>query len=66
MTLGQILIGFLIAIGFFVSAIVSRFFRRGMTGIIIGGVSGLAFSVLVLAYGMDQVFDAQQLGARGE
>lgn len=56
MTLGDILLGLLIVTGFFVSAAISRLFRRGMTGIIIGGVAGLAVSVAMLFYGMDQVF----------
>ncbi|WP_108815848.1 hypothetical protein [Loktanella sp. Alg231-35] len=56
MTMGDILLGLLIVTGFFVSAAVSRLFRRGMTGIIIGGVAGLAVSVAMLFYGMEQLF----------
>ena len=62
MTLGDILFGLLIVTGYFVSATVSRFFRRGMSGIIIGGVACLAVSVVVLSYGLDQFID---MGARG-
>lgn len=58
MTIADILIGFLIAGGFFVAAAVSRLFRRTSTGIIIGGVVGIAFSVVILRYGLAEVFDA--------
>ena len=56
MTLGDIMLGLLIVLGFFVSAAVSRMFRRGTTGIIIGGVAGLAVSVAMLFYGLDNLF----------
>ncbi len=56
MTLGDILLGLLVATGFFVAAAVSRIFRRSSTGIIIGGVCGIAVSVAVLFYGMESLF----------
>jgi hypothetical protein len=56
MSIGQILLGLLVACGFFVSAAVSRIFRRNMAGIVIGGVSGIALSVFVLTYGLTEVF----------
>ena len=56
MTVGDILLGFLIACGFFLSAAVSRMFRRRMSGIIFGGFVGVAFSVTVLIYGLNNVF----------
>ncbi|MDP5084043.1 MAG: hypothetical protein NWQ23_01390 [Yoonia sp.] len=56
MTLGDILLGLLVASGFFVSAGVSRFFRRSMAGVIIGGVCGIAVSVLIMVYGLTDVF----------
>jgi hypothetical protein len=56
MTMGDILLGLLIVTGFFVSAAVSRVFRRVTAGIIIGGVAGLAVSVAMLFYGMEQLF----------
>ncbi|MDA9979876.1 hypothetical protein N9E38_00380 [Yoonia sp.] len=62
MTLGDILLGFLIACGFFVSALVSRMFRRRLTGVIIGGVVGLAFAVTILVYGINNVFATGQAG----
>ncbi len=57
MTMADILIGLMIVTGFFVSAAISRLFRRGMTGIIIGGVAGLGVSVAILYYSLDQLFD---------
>ena len=62
MTLGDILLGLLIACGFFVSAAASRMFRKRMTGVIIGGVVGLAFAVTILVYGLNNVFAAGQAG----
>jgi hypothetical protein len=56
MTLGDILLGLMVASGFFISATVSRFFRGKMAGIVIGGVSGIAMSVLILVYGLTDVF----------
>ncbi len=56
MTLGDILLGLLVACGFFVAAWVSRFFRRTMAGVIIGGVCGIGVSVLILFYGLGDVF----------
>ena len=56
MTLGDLILGLLVAFGFFVSAIVSRMFRGRMAGIFIGGVTGLAVSVFILAYGLTDVF----------
>lgn len=58
MTLGDILLGLLVACGFFVSAAVSRFFRRAMSGVIIGGVAGIAVSVVILVYGLTDIFGA--------
>ncbi|MBE0413183.1 hypothetical protein [Yoonia sp.] len=52
MTMVDVLIGFMIAGGFFVSAIVSRMFRRTAAGVVIGGVAGILVSVLVLYYGL--------------
>ena len=56
MTIGDILLGLLIACGFFLSAAVGRMFRRRMSGIVFGGVIGIAFSVTVLVYGLNNVF----------
>jgi hypothetical protein len=56
MTLGDLILGLLVALGFFVSALVSRMFRRPMAGIFIGGVAGLAVSVFILVYGLTDVF----------
>lgn len=56
MTMADIVLGLLVALGFFVAAAVSRVFRRGATGIIIGGVAGIAVSVGILFYGMDTLF----------
>ncbi|MFO8128046.1 hypothetical protein [Yoonia sp.] len=56
MTLGDLLLGLLVALGFFVSAIVSRMFRGRAAGIFIGGVTGLAVSVFILVYGLTDVF----------
>lgn len=58
MTIADILIGFLVAGGFFVSAAVSRMFRKKMAGIVIGGVAGIAVSVLILYYGLADLFMA--------
>ena len=60
MTVGDILLGLMIACGFFVSAFVGRMFRRRMSGVIFGGVIGLAFSVTVLIYGLNNVFAIAQ------
>ncbi|MEO1641665.1 MAG: hypothetical protein AAFU41_20745 [Pseudomonadota bacterium] len=57
MTFGDILFGFLIASGFFVSAFVARFFRRTSTGVLLGGVVGLGVSVALLYYGLTEVFE---------
>lgn len=56
MTVANILIGFLVATGFFVAAAVSRMFRRTATGVVIGGVAGIAVSVLILYYGLSDLF----------
>ena len=63
MTVGDILLGLLIACGFFLSAAAGRIFRRRMSGIIFGGVIGLAFSVTVLVYGLNNVFAVAQVDA---
>jgi hypothetical protein len=60
MTVVDILFGLLVALGFFVAAAVSRMFRRPMTGIIIGGVAGIAISVVILVYGLNNVFAIAQ------
>jgi hypothetical protein len=60
MTLGDILLGVLVVFGFFVSAAVSRMFRRTMSGVIIGGVVGIAVSVTILFYGLNDVFAVAQ------
>jgi len=60
MSMADILFGLLVALGFFVSASVSRLFRRSATGIIIGGVLGMAVSVAILVYGLNNVFDIAQ------
>ena len=52
MTMEQIVLGAVLASGFFLSALVSRFFRRPVAGIVFGGVAGIALSVAVLAYGL--------------
>ena len=57
MTVGDILLGLLIACGFFLSAAVGRLFRRRMSGIVFGGFVGIAFSVTALIYGLNNVFD---------
>ncbi len=56
MTIGQILLGLLVASGFFVSAAVSRLFRGTMAGVVIGGVVGIGVSVLIMFYGLPDVF----------
>ncbi len=53
MTLGDILLGLLVACGFLISAAVSRMFRKPMAGVIIGGVAGMAISVMILIYGLN-------------
>lgn len=53
MTIGDILLGLLIACGFFLSALVGRMFRRRLSGVIFGGFVGLAFSVVALIYGLN-------------
>ncbi|MDX8352336.1 hypothetical protein [Cognatiyoonia sp. IB215182] len=58
MSIADFLLGFLVAGGFFVSAAISRLFRRTATGIIVGGVMGIAFSVVILRYGLADQFDA--------
>ena len=58
MTIGDILLGFLVAGGFFLAAAVSRLFRKATAGIIIGGVSGIALSVFILAYGLPDMMGA--------
>jgi len=60
MTFGDILLGLLIACGFFLSAALGHFFRSRRAGIIIGGVVGLAFSVTVLIYGLDTLFEVAE------
>ncbi len=57
MSIANILMGIFVACGFFVSAAIGHMFRRALTGIVIGGVAGLAVSVLVLIYGMNNVFE---------
>lgn len=52
MTMANILVGIFVACGFFVSAGVSRIFRRTSTGVVIGGVVGIAVSVAILYYGL--------------
>lgn len=63
MNMADILIGFLVAGGFFVSAIVSRMFRKAGTGVLIGGVAGIAVSVLILYYGLSDMFVADVVAA---
>lgn len=63
MTVGDILLGLLVACGFFVSAAISRMFRRKMAGVVIGGVCGIGFSVLVLVYGLTEVFGSTSAAA---
>ncbi len=58
MSIADILLGFLVAGGYFVSSAVSRLFGRAATGIIVGGVLGIAFSVVILRYGLADQFDA--------
>jgi hypothetical protein len=60
MTLGDILLGVLVVFGFFASAAVSRMFRRTTSGVIIGGVVGIAVSVTILFYGLSDVFAVAQ------
>lgn len=57
MTAANFIMGVLIASGFFVSAIVGRMFRKPATGIVMGGVAGVAVSVTVLVYGLNNVFE---------
>jgi len=63
MTIGDLFLGLLVALGFFVSAFVSRMFRGRMAGIFIGGVSGLAVSVFILVYGLTDVFSIAPVAA---
>jgi hypothetical protein len=63
MTIGDLFLGLLVALGFFVSAFVSRMFRGRMAGIFIGGVSGLAVSVFILVYGLTDVFNIAPVAA---
>ncbi len=63
MSIADILLGFLIAGGFFVSAAVSRMFRRPMTGIVFGGVAGIAVSVAIFWLGFEDFIDAASLPA---
>ena len=55
MTMEQIVMGAVVATGFFLSACVSRMFRRPVAGIIFGGVAGIALSVAVLSYGLSEI-----------
>ena len=55
MTMEQIVLGAVVASGFFLSAFVSRLFRRSVAGIVFGGVSGIALSVAVLSYGLTEI-----------
>jgi uncharacterized membrane-anchored protein YitT (DUF2179 family) len=55
MTMEQVVLGAAVAVGFFLSAAVSRWFRRPVAGIIFGGVAGIALSVAVLSYGLTEV-----------
>lgn len=57
MTMEQIVLGAVIASGFFLSAFVSRLFRRSVAGVVFGGVAGIALSVAVLSYGLTQIAD---------
>ncbi|WP_322892727.1 MULTISPECIES: hypothetical protein [unclassified Yoonia] len=57
MTMEQIVLGAVIASGFFLSAVVSRMFRRTVAGVVFGGVAGIALSVAVLSYGLTQFAD---------
>ncbi|MBQ2260448.1 MAG: hypothetical protein II336_03665 [Loktanella sp.] len=57
MTMEQIVLGAVIASGFFLSAFVSRMFRRSVAGVVFGGVAGIALSVAVLSYGLTQIAD---------
>ncbi|WP_439156197.1 hypothetical protein [Yoonia sp.] len=63
MSMADILIGFLVAGGFFVAAIVSRMFRKAGTGIVIGGVAGIAVSVLILYYGLSDQLISEAVAA---
>lgn len=55
MTMEQVVLGAAVAVGFFLSAAVSCWFRRPVAGIIFGGVAGIALSVAVLGYGLTEV-----------
>ncbi|ARU01116.1 hypothetical protein [Yoonia vestfoldensis] len=55
MTMDQVVLGAAVAVGFFLSAAVSRWFRRPVAGIIFGGVAGIALSVAILSYGLTEV-----------
>ena len=63
MTIGDLFLGLLVALGFFVSALVSRMFRGRLAGIFIGGVAGLAVSVFILVYGLTDVFSIAPVAA---
>lgn len=63
MTTGDLLLGFMVSLGFFASAFVGRGFRGRMAGVAIGGVSGLAVSVFVLVYGLTDVFAVAPVAA---
>ena len=63
MTVANFLIGFLVASGFFVSAAVSRMFRRTATGVLIGGVVGIGVSVAILYYGLGDLLRPSTLPA---
>ena len=52
MTMEQIVLGAVVASGFFLSALVSRMFRQPVAGVVFGGVAGIALSVAVLTYGL--------------
>ncbi len=56
MTLGDLILGLLVASGFFVSATVARMFRGWTAGVIFGGVAGFAVSIAILGYGLTDVF----------
>ena len=63
MTVADFLIGFLLASGFFVSAAISRMFRRTATGVLIGGVVGIGVSVAILYYRLGDVLQPSPLSA---
>ena len=55
MTMEQIVLGAVVASGFFLSAFVSRLFRRSVAGVVFGGVAGIALSVAVISYGLTEI-----------